>query len=109
MLRWPQRGKIRIAVAQTEVTTDPGANGTALRAALRQAAERGARLVHFSEGALSGYIGPAKTYYSGWRIDWASVAAELQATMALAAELGVWVAVGGNHRLTGEHRPHNSL
>lgn len=102
-------GKIRIAVAQTEVTTDPGANGTAIRAALHQAADQDARLVHFSEGALSGYVGPEKAYYTGWRIDWARVTEELQATMALAAELGVWVVVGGNHRLSGEHRPHNSL
>ncbi|WP_250006824.1 carbon-nitrogen hydrolase family protein [Actinoplanes sp. M2I2] len=102
-------GTIRIAVAQTEVTTDPGANGTVIRAAMREAAERGARLVHFSEGALSGYVGPAKAYYTGWRIDWAPVARELRATMALAAQLGVWVVVGGNHRLSGGHRPHNSL
>ncbi|WP_433305635.1 carbon-nitrogen hydrolase family protein [Actinoplanes sp. CA-030573] len=102
-------GKIRIAVAQTEVTTDPAVNGPVIRAALRRAADRGARLVHFSEGALSGYAGPAKAYYTGWRIDWAPVAAELRATMALAAQLGVWAVVGGNHRLSGEHRPHNSL
>lgn len=102
-------GKIRIAVAQTEVTTDPGANGAAIRGAMRQAADRGARLVHFSEGALSGYVGPAKEYYAGWRIDWAPVTEELRATMALAAELGVWAVVGGNHRLSGGHRPHNSL
>jgi predicted amidohydrolase len=102
-------GKIRIAVAQTEITTDPHANGMAIRAALRQAADQGARLVHFSEGALSGYVGPAKAYYTDWRIDWAPVTEQLHATMALAAELGVWVVVGGNHRLSGEHRPHNSL
>ncbi|MBL7252763.1 carbon-nitrogen hydrolase family protein [Paractinoplanes lichenicola] len=100
---------LRIGVAQTEITTDPAANGEAIRAAMRQAAQQGARLVHFSEGALSGYVGPAKAYYAGWNIDWAPVTEELRATMALAAELGVWVVVGGNHRLSGEHRPHNSL
>ncbi|WP_250032883.1 carbon-nitrogen hydrolase family protein [Paractinoplanes maris] len=101
--------RMRIAVAQTEVTTDPGANGAAIRAAMRQAAEQGARLVHFGEGALSGYAGAAKPYYRGWRIDWAPVAAELRATMAVAAELGIWAVVGGNHRLSGDHWPHNSL
>lgn len=103
-------GKIRIAVAQTDVITDPTANGTAIRAAMRRAADQGARLVQFSEGALSGYIGPAKEYYAGWHIDWSPVTEELRATMALAAQLGVWVVVGGNHRLSvAEHRPHNSL
>ncbi|XVV17182.1 carbon-nitrogen hydrolase family protein [Actinoplanes sp. CA-131856] len=100
---------MRIAVAQTEVTTDPVANGRALRAAMRRAAGQGARLVHFSEGALSGYAGMAKTYYAGWRVNWEPIADELRHTMALAAELGVWVVAGGNHRLTGRHRPHNSL
>ncbi|SDS29900.1 carbon-nitrogen hydrolase family protein [Actinoplanes derwentensis] len=102
-------GSIRIAVAQTTVTTDPGVNGAAVRAAMRRAADQGARLVHFGEGALSGYAGAAKSHYTGWSIDWAPVAAELRRTMALAAELGIWVVLGGNHRLTGANRPHNSL
>jgi hypothetical protein len=62
-------GKMRIAVAQTEVTTDPSANGTAIRAAMRHAADQGARLVHLGEGSLSGYAGAAKPHYAGWRID----------------------------------------
>ncbi|MEV6377762.1 carbon-nitrogen hydrolase family protein [Micromonospora musae] len=101
--------KIRIAVAQTEVTTDPRANGTAIRDAMRHAADQGARLVHLGEGALSGYAGAAKPHYAGWRIDWAPVTEQLHRTMALAAELGVWVVAGGNHRLSGDHWPHNSL
>ncbi|MFF5081616.1 carbon-nitrogen hydrolase family protein [Actinoplanes sp. NPDC000266] len=100
---------MRIAVAQTEVTTDPVANGRAIRAAMRQAADQEARLVHFSEGALSGYAGMAKTYYAGWRVNGEPVADELRHTMALAADLGIWVVAGGNHHLTGRHRPHNSL
>ena len=43
------------------------------------------------------------------RAHWAPLTEELHATMALAAELEVWVVVGGNHRLSGQHRPHNSL
>ncbi|MFD1367048.1 carbon-nitrogen hydrolase family protein [Actinoplanes sichuanensis] len=96
-------------MAQTPVTVDPIANGAAIRAALRRAADDGARLVHFAEGALTGYAGAAKPHYRGWRIDWTPVADELAATMALAGELGVWAVIGGNHRLTGDHRPHNSL
>lgn len=100
---------IRIAVAQTDVTTDPTVNGPAIRAALRQAAGQGARLVQFPEGALTGYAGAAKPHYRGWHIDWAPVTDQLRLTMELAGELGVWAVIGGNHRLTGDHRPHNSL
>ncbi|MCO8274018.1 hypothetical protein M1L60_25795 [Actinoplanes sp. TRM 88003] len=46
---------MRIAVAQTDVTTDPRVNGVAIRDAMRRAAGLGARLVHSSEGALSGH------------------------------------------------------
>lgn len=100
--------RIRIAVAQTSVTTDPCENGAAVRAAMRTAAAHGARLVHLCEGALSGYAGAAKAYFTGWRIDWQPAATELRATMQLAEQLRLWVVVGGNHRL--EHdRPHNSL
>ncbi|GAA1620031.1 carbon-nitrogen hydrolase family protein [Actinoplanes couchii] len=98
-----------LAVAQTEITTDPRANGAAVRAAIREAADRGARLVQFSEGALTGYAGPAKEHFRGWSIDWNPVTEELRRVMALAAELRVWVVLGGNHRLSGGHRPHNSL
>lgn len=100
---------MRIAAAQTEVTTDPRTNGLLVRAAMRRAAGQGARLVHFAEGALSGYVGADKPHYAGWNIDWEPVADELHRTMALAGELGIWVVVGGNHRLSGGHRPHNSL
>lgn len=104
----PVHDRIRIAVAQTEVTIDPRENGQAIRAAMRAAAGHGARLVHCAEGSLSGYIGPAKDHFRGWDIDWDLVAAELHRTMDLARELHLWTVVGGNHRL--EHtRPHNSL
>jgi predicted amidohydrolase len=76
---------------------------------MRDAAGAGARLIQLPEGALTGYVGPAKTHYAGWRIDWTPVTEQLEHTMALAGQLGIWVVAGGNHRLTGDHRPHNSL
>lgn len=103
------RRPIRVAAVQTEVTTDPVANGRAVRAALRQAADGGARLAHFCEGALSGYAGQDKPHFDGWRIGWEPVRDELDRTAQLAGELGIWVVIGGNHQLTGGHRPHNSL
>jgi predicted amidohydrolase len=101
--------RIRIAAVQTEVTTDPATNGRAVRRALRQAADGGARLAHLCEGSLSGYAGQAKAHFDGWQIDWAPVRDELRAAAQLAGELGMWVVIGGNHRLTGGRWPHNSL
>ncbi|MFE9653233.1 carbon-nitrogen hydrolase family protein [Micromonospora sp. NPDC006431] len=98
-----------IAAAQPLVTRDPVENGAVVRALMREAHERGARLVQFPEGALTGYIGQAKRHFAGWNIDWAPVRAQLDETAALAGELDLWVVLGGNHRLTGPHRPHNSL
>lgn len=74
--------RIRIAVAQTDVTTDPEQNGAAVRAAMRQAAAGGARLIHLAEGAISGYAGADKAHYAGWQIDWAPVTEQLHRTMA---------------------------
>lgn len=77
---------------------------------MREAADAGARLIQFTEGAMSGYpSGPGKQALAGWQVDWAALRGELEATAALAAELRLWVVVGSNHPLTPPHRPHNSL
>ncbi|MFF4696393.1 carbon-nitrogen hydrolase family protein [Streptomyces chattanoogensis] len=102
---------IRIAVAQSPVTCDPLANGAAVRDLMVAARESGARLVHFPEGAVSGYPSgtEAKRALSGWSIDWSAVQNQLELTAKAAADLGLWVVVGSNHRLTPPNRPHNSL
>ena len=101
---------MRIAVGQTRVTSDARANGRAIRDQMRQAAQAGARLIHFTEGAISGYpSGEGKKALAGWDVDWRSLREELEATVRLAGELRIWVVVGANHPLTPPHRPHNSL
>jgi len=59
------------------------------RALMVQAQEQGARLVHFPEGAVSGYPGDsqAKAQLVGESFDWAAVRRELELTAALAGEL----------------------
>ncbi len=105
-----QTDRLRLAVAQTRVTSDPRSNGERIRRQMREAAAAGARLVQFTEGAISGYpSGPCKAELAGWRVDWAGLRAELEATAALAAELRLWTVLGSNHPLTPPHRPHNSL
>ena len=103
--------RIRIAAAQSPVTCDPLVNGATVRELMVAARAAGARLVHFPEGAISGYPAgaEAKEALSGWAIDWASVQRQLESTARLAADLGLWVVVGSSHRLTPPNRPHNSL
>ncbi|CAA9544302.1 MAG: putative hydrolase protein [uncultured Thermomicrobiales bacterium] len=97
----------RIAVAQLAISRDAAENGPAVRRLMREASARGARLILFPEGMLSGY---AKEQIGSWdEVDWDVVRAELRAVMALAAELRLWVVLGSAHPLTPPNRPHNSL
>ena len=74
---------------------------------MREAAAGGARLIQFPEGMLSGY---AENPILDWaEVNWDVVRGELQAVMALAAQLKLWVVLGSAHPLTPPHRPHNSL
>ena len=100
----------RLAVAQTLVGLDQHANAAAVRDLMRDAAAAGANLVHFPEGAVSGYpSGPGKLHFKGWQVDWGGLRAELESIAALAAQRSIWVVVGANHQLSGTTRPHNSL
>jgi predicted amidohydrolase len=101
--------RIRIAAAQIPVTWDPAANGDAVREQMVAARDAGARLVHFPEGAISGYAYGSKQALAGWSIDWPAVQHQLDCTARLAARLGLWTVVGCGHRLTPPNRPHNSL
>ena len=96
-----------IAIAQLPITGDARLNGRKIREAMREAAAGGARLIQFPEGALSGY---AKNPIQDWaEVDWQIVREELEAVMALASELKLWVVLGSAHPLTAPHWPHNSL
>jgi len=97
----------RIAVAQSAIAQDVRANGAHMRGLMREAATSGAHLIHFPEGALSGYV---KAQIKAWdEVDWDALRKEIELTAALAGELGIWTVFGLNHRLTAPNRPHNSL
>lgn len=116
------RTTLRMAVAQSTVRVDPTdadglrASGAEVRRLMTQAAEAGARLVHFAEGALcfpSKYVmselGPDQVGPSDWsRADWPVLAAELDRIAALSGELGIWTVIPSVHRLPAPARPHNS-
>lgn len=93
---------MKIAAAQTLVTRDPKLNGAAIREQMREAARQGARLVHFAEGAISGYaVKEAET-------DWEAAASELAKVQSLARELSLWTVAGSARRIEGK-RQRNSL
>lgn len=90
-----------IATAQPWVTPDVVANGEQVRSLMWEANAKGARLVHFPEGALSGY-----PTFAGQ--DWERLKHEMGATCALARDLHLWVVVGSNHPMEAA-RPRNGL
>jgi predicted amidohydrolase len=119
----PPARSVRLAVAQTTLYDDPRdaaalrASGEELRRLMRQAAEAGARIVHFCEGAscapnkrIMSSTGPAEIGASDWdRFEWGVFSEELERTRGCARALGIWVVFGAVHRLSRPHRPHNSL
>jgi len=103
----PSQGKLQVATCQFPVCGDIHANADCIRRQMREARRQGADLVHFPECALSGYAG--EDLQSAADLDWELLHKETDSILALAKELGVWVVLGSNHRLSGDHKPHDSL
>ncbi|MFE3202311.1 carbon-nitrogen hydrolase family protein [Embleya sp. NPDC059237] len=113
---------LRIAVAQSTVPQDPTdrdslrAAGREIRALMGEAAGAGARLVQFTEGALT-YPGATTTagpdgrrVPADWsRAAWGVLREEAEAIAGCAGALGLWTVFGSIHPLTEPNRPHNSL
>ena len=98
---------IRIATAQSRITGNPIENATEIHGLMSQAHDAGADLIHFPEGAISGY---AKSPIKSWAdVDWAALREQLELTALHAAGTKLWVVVGGNHQLSAPNRPHNSM
>ncbi|MEK1893008.1 MAG: carbon-nitrogen hydrolase family protein [Rhizobium sp.] len=101
---------MKIAAAQTIVSTDNAANGSAIRSMIAAAAATGARVVNFCEGALSGYSKLQMMHPDDWAgFDWQQQEGELRAIADLCGELRIFAVIGGAHRLSEGYPPHNSL
>jgi predicted amidohydrolase len=117
------QSSLRIAVAQSTVHEDPTnavllrESGAEVRRLMRQAAESGARLIHFTEGAICfpskrvmSELGPGEIGASDWsKAQWAVLEDELERTAALSGMLGIWTVIPSVHRLPAPSRPHNSM
>ncbi len=102
-----QSAGLSIATCQFSVEADILHNKKSVLRQIRQAARGGARVVHFSECALSGYAGVE--FESMDSLDWDLLQAATQEIMQLAGELGVWVLLGSTHQLSGKNKPHNCV
>ncbi|MDX6283436.1 MAG: hypothetical protein QOH03_4507 [Kribbellaceae bacterium] len=114
---------LRVAVAQSTVRVDPTdvdglrASAAEVRGLMKEAAHNGARLVHFTEGALCfpskvimSELGPDEIGPSDWsKASWSVLSEELERIAELSGELGLWTVIPSVHRLPERARPHSSM
>src|SRR4051812_29162164 len=79
---------LTIATAQSHISVDVRENGQEIRGLMRQAREGGAAIIHFPEGALSGYT---KSQIKNWDdVDWDALLCEKRLVADCARQLGLW-------------------
>jgi deaminated glutathione amidase len=83
---------VTVATCQFPVSADVSANLGHITRQIRAAARRGADVVQFCEGALSGYAGVDLPSFDGF--DWAALRQATLAVLDAAREAGVWVVLG---------------
>jgi len=98
---------LKVATCQFAVGRTIGRNSRVICELLSKAKKAKADIVHFSECALSGYVGTEFPNFEGY--DWDLLKEETEKIMALAAKFRLWVVLGSTHRLTEPNKPHNSL
>lgn len=103
----PDRSPLCVAGSQFPVSADINENTAWIRRHIAEAARGGARIVHFCETALSGYVGFELAAIED--LDFAKLRRGMDAVRGEAAQHRIWVLLGSTHRLTGGHLPHNSV
>jgi predicted amidohydrolase len=96
---------MRVATVQFSEGSNPRRNASLMARYMQAARRQRADVVHFHEGALSGYL--AAVTRSDY--DWHALRDAASRLASEAARLRLWVVLGSAHRLTPPHRPHNSL
>lgn len=74
---------------------------------MREAKDRDAEIVHFSECALSGYA--SIDFLTFENFDWPYLAQKLENIQQLAQEIKIWVILGSCHKDESLEKPANSL
>ena len=96
-----------LATCQFDTCGDPASNARAMADQIARAAAQGARLVHFPEACLSGYVDHDLPGYDGY--DWIALRRAADRVASAVARAGVWVVFGSAHPLGNGVKPHNSL
>jgi predicted amidohydrolase len=97
----------KVALCQFEVSADIEKAGEIICSFIRQAADSGADVVHFSECALGGYAGVDFSGFAGY--DWELLERKRDEIMRLCGRLGMWCVLGTNYRDGKGADPRNSL
>jgi predicted amidohydrolase len=89
---------LKIATCQFAVGHSIKRNARCICAFLHKAKRAKADIVHFSECALSGYVGTDFPSFDGY--DWDLLREETEKVVSLAGKLKLWVVLGSTHKLT---------
>ena len=103
----PGHGSLRVGTCQFAVSSDIRRNARNIMSQIELAANAGARVVHFPEAALSGYLTRDRTSWEGF--DWGLLQERSERICAAAREHEVWVLLGSAHPLSQGRLPHNSV
>jgi predicted amidohydrolase len=98
---------LKIATCQFAVGASIKRNSRRICEFLLEAKRGKADVVHFSECALSGYVGTDFPNFEGY--DWLLLKEETKKIISLAKKFQVWIVLGSIHQLTEPNKPHNSL
>lgn len=98
---------LKVATCQFAVGGSIKRNALQITRFLHRAGKAKADIVHFSEGALSGYVGTDFANFDGY--DWDLLSVETEKITTLAAKLKLWVVLGSTHSRGGHDKPYNSL
>lgn len=99
--------KLTVATCQFPTSADIRQNLRFILTQMHNAKARGAQVAHFPEACLSGYAGHDIESYKGF--DWELLETSTHEIIDQARKVKLWVILGSIHRLTGRHKPHNSL
>lgn len=98
---------LTVATCQFTISGDIENNCNSIIQQMKLAKLNGAEIAHFSETSLGGYAGV--DFDSFDRYNWNLLHQCTEKIMNLSNELELWVILGSNHPLTGDHKPHNCL
>ena len=97
---------LRVATCQFSIEPEISHNRHWVIKQIQEAAEQGAKVAHFSECALSGYLGVDIPNVDA--LDWNELVAATADIQQEAKRNKIWVLLGSSHRLNN-HKPHNSV